>query len=109
MDPEALARRDVAAARNLFRSAAREPLLRTVWKRVLDATERASPRIVRTVVDQVFGRLLRSKGPAGRWKRPAFGLAGQTSFEAANALTRRGANGPPGAATSRNRGLTPAQ
>jgi hypothetical protein len=42
-----------------------------------------------------FGRLLRRKGPAGRWKRPAFGLAGQTSFEA-HALTRRGANGPPG-------------
>jgi hypothetical protein len=56
----------------------REPLLRTIWKRVLDATERAGPRIVRTVVDQVFGRLLRGKGPEGRAKRPAFGLAGQT-------------------------------
>jgi hypothetical protein len=32
--------------------------LRTIWKRVLDPTERAGARIVRTVVDQVFGRLL---------------------------------------------------
>src|SRR5262249_11499314 len=89
MDPQALARRHVAAAGNVFRSAARQldrgPLLRTIWKRVLDATERAGPRIVRTVVDQVFGRLLRGKGPAGRGKRPAFGLAGQTFFEAASA------------------------
>src|SRR5262245_32161998 len=89
MDPQALARRHVAAAGNVFRSAARqfdrEPLLPTIWKRVLDATERAGPRIVRTVVDQVFGRLLRGKGPEGRSKRPAFGLAGQTFFEAASA------------------------
>ena len=49
-DPQALARRHVAAARNVFRSAARQPdhgpLLRTIWKRVLDATDRAGPRIV---------------------------------------------------------------
>jgi hypothetical protein len=48
--PQALARRHVAAAGNVFWSAARqldrEPLLRTRWKRVLDATERAGPRIV---------------------------------------------------------------
>src|SRR6266404_4619148 len=60
MDPQALARRSVAAARNVFRSTAhrpnRESPLRTIWKRVLDASERAGARIVRMVVDQVFGR-----------------------------------------------------
>ena len=39
-----------AAGRNVFRSGARqfdgEPLLRTVWKRILDATERAGPRVI---------------------------------------------------------------
>ena len=43
MDSQALARRHVAAAGSVFRSTARqpdrEPLLRTVWKRVLDATQ----------------------------------------------------------------------
>src|SRR5262249_27972427 len=83
MDAQALARGHVATAGNVFWSAARqldcEPLLCTRWKRVLDATERAGPWIVRTMVDQVFGRLRGDKGPEGRSKRPAFGLVGQST------------------------------